>query len=268
MYATDGASPTVEIKGNDLSLKCLDSVFAKQFRLRTMNDWDVNSFEDALGKKVQWGIVHGRAHSGSEQCAKSLVELAKGKLIDMKAISEQVRKDLSTEEAEYEGEVPIEKVEEGILAIVSKDQSANQKFCYIFNSWEHKDASEFLNKIGGEFGLPNFCIYCHADKKTIEDRYKKANEVDDVGEEAQGELAEQAQKDSDNQAAFDALFEDGGISKNLHKVSTETMEGAMQQLRDIFSARVILVQHEKRLDVDTVCSNLAIKYNYLFISVY
>jgi hypothetical protein len=46
------------------------------------------------------------------------------------------------------------------------------------------------------------------------------------------------------------------------------MEGAARQLRELFSARVILVNHEKRLDVDTVCANLAIKYNMLYISVY
>jgi hypothetical protein len=31
---------------------------------------------------------------------------------------------------------------------------------------------------------------------------------------------------------------------------------------------VILVNHEKRIEVDTACSNLAIKYNMLFLSVY
>ena len=32
--------------------------------------------------------------------------------------------------------------------------------------------------------------------------------------------------------------------------------------------RVILVNHEKRLSVDTTCANLGIKYNMLYISVY
>lgn len=31
---------------------------------------------------------------------------------------------------------------------------------------------------------------------------------------------------------------------------------------------MILVNHEKRLTVDTTCANLAIKYNFLYISVY
>lgn len=125
-----------------------------------------------------------------------------------------------------------------------------------------------MNKIGAEFGLPNFCIHCKADKKTIEDRFKKANETDDIGEDGQAELAEAAQKDSDNQAEFEAIFEEANCKKNLHVVSSETMEGAVKRLRDIFSAKVVLVNHEKRLDVDTICSNLAIKYNYLYISVY
>lgn len=36
----------------------------------------------------------------------------------------------------------------------------------------------------------------------------------------------------------------------------------------MFSVKVILVNHEKRLEVDTPCSNLAIKYNMLYLSVY
>jgi hypothetical protein len=32
--------------------------------------------------------------------------------------------------------------------------------------------------------------------------------------------------------------------------------------------RVILVNHEKRLGVDTTCANLAIKYNMLYLSAY
>ena len=39
-------------------------------------------------------------------------------------------------------------------------------------------------------------------------------------------------------------------------------------LRSNFAPRVILVNHEKRLGVDTTCSNLAIKYNMLYISAY
>ncbi len=39
-------------------------------------------------------------------------------------------------------------------------------------------------------------------------------------------------------------------------------------VRSKFCAKVILVNHEKRIEVDTACSNLAIKYNMLYMSVY
>ena len=35
-----------------------------------------------------------------------------------------------------------------------------------------------------------------------------------------------------------------------------------------FQPKVVLVNHEKRLGVDTTCANLAIKYNMIYISVY
>ena len=246
----------------------MDSVFAKQFRLRTMTSWDANSFEDALGKKVQWGIVHGKQFSGAKEAAQQLVSIVKGKVINMKAMSEDVRKKLGTEEEPFEGDVPIEKVEECILELVSKDKGNNDKFCYIFDSCEHKDADSFFCAMSQEFGLPNFLIHTDASKATIADRYKKANEVDDIGEEAQQELTDAATKDETNQKEFEARFEQSEILKKMHTVTTDTMEGCNKALKNIFSAKVVLVNHEKRLDVDIVCSNLAIKYNFLYISVY
>ena len=45
-------------------------------------------------------------------------------------------------------------------------------------------------------------------------------------------------------------------------------ESLIEEIRSKFCAKVILVNHEKRIEVDTACSNLAIKYNMMYISVY
>ena len=45
-------------------------------------------------------------------------------------------------------------------------------------------------------------------------------------------------------------------------------ESLTKDLKAQFAPRVILVNHEKRLAVDTTCANLAIKYNLVYISVY
>jgi len=48
-------------------------------------------------------------------------------------------------------------------------------------------------------------------------------------------------------------------------VSGETLTG---KISDQFKAKVLIVNHEKRLTVDAQCSNLATKFNMLYISVY
>lgn len=45
-------------------------------------------------------------------------------------------------------------------------------------------------------------------------------------------------------------------------------ESLTEEIRSKFCAKVILVNHEKRIEVDTACSNLAIKFNMLYMSVY
>lgn len=45
-------------------------------------------------------------------------------------------------------------------------------------------------------------------------------------------------------------------------------ETVVKELKNLYAPKVILVNHEKRLTVDTTCANLAIKYNLIYISVY
>ena len=47
-----------------------------------------------------------------------------------------------------------------------------------------------------------------------------------------------------------------------------TVETMRQGLRALYGFKVIIVNHEKRLPVDTACSNLAIKHRMLYLSVY
>jgi hypothetical protein len=65
------------------------------------------------------------------------------------------------------------------------------------------------------------------------------------------------------------VFENANINNKLMTLSTDgSLETTLTKLRNQFSAKVIIVNHEKRLDVDTTCSNLAIKFNMLYLSVY
>lgn len=48
----------------------------------------------------------------------------------------------------------------------------------------------------------------------------------------------------------------------------DSEETLLRTLKNQYAPKVILVNHEKRLNVDTTCANLAIKYNLVYISVY
>jgi hypothetical protein len=47
-----------------------------------------------------------------------------------------------------------------------------------------------------------------------------------------------------------------------------SIESFSKELNNNFSAKVILLNHEKDISVDNQCSNIAIKYNMLYISTY
>lgn len=160
MYSTAKGQSTVEVKGNDLSQKNIDTLFAKEFRLKTMNEWDANTFEDHLGKKVAWGIFTGRSFSGKKTVAASLASFVRGKIINMAEIAAELKKKMGTEEEPFEGEVPLAKVEDAIRDIVAADKAANHKFVYLFESWLHKTTGEFLHYLNSQFGLPSFSIHC------------------------------------------------------------------------------------------------------------
>ena len=52
------------------------------------------------------------------------------------------------------------------------------------------------------------------------------------------------------------------------KTDATSEETQAQALKRLLKPRVLLVNHEKRLGVDTTCANLAIKYNMVYLSAY
>ena len=80
----------------------------------------------------------------------------------------------------------------------------------------------------------------------------------------------QAKAEASVEAFMKAFAEDveGNRVRMIHQSTEISEDSLIPELKNHFEAKVILVNHEKRLAVDTTCSNLAIKYNFLYISVY
>lgn len=60
----------------------------------------------------------------------------------------------------------------------------------------------------------------------------------------------------------------GAKTREIHLNTDASLESTFEKLRSDFCAKIILVNHANRLNVDTSCCNLAIKYNMLYLSVF
>ena len=56
IYCT-ASETVVEIKNNNMATFNIDALFKKQFRLKTMSNWDHRTFQEHLGQKIDWGVV-------------------------------------------------------------------------------------------------------------------------------------------------------------------------------------------------------------------
>lgn len=102
--------------------------------------------------------------------------------------------------------------------------------------------------------------------------YKTAIGAEELSEEQLAEFKTNHQTYLDTIEApymeyLDELIATGRV--RVHSLDVgDSLETLENDLKEFLGAKVILVNHEKRLPVDAVCANLAIKYQMLYLSVY
>lgn len=202
--------------------------------------------------------------------AKIVAESTNGKVIDVAKIADAVRPRLDTEEGPFEGRIPDAEVEKDILKIVNTDKDNGDKFFYIFDGQHHESVDASADFLINNMGTPTYMITCSAAASDIENRYKEKNEIaEDLPEEEKTNLAEKGAQAKEDLERLRTRWADK--MNRIKQIDLETgcsKESLIADIRSKFSAKVILVNHEKRINVDTACSNLAIKYNMLYMSVY
>jgi hypothetical protein len=113
IYPT-GSTSTVEISHAEMNKYNIESLFQKHFKLKTMNEWSFELFDEKLGNKVEFGLVSGRSMSGKSESCKILEKSHGFHVLDMNRIEEKCKNALGTEEEPFEGEVPLEEIEKSI----------------------------------------------------------------------------------------------------------------------------------------------------------
>lgn len=177
IYPT-GDEPVVEIKGN-ASHFSIDSFFQKNLKLKTMSEWSYKSYEEKMDGKIQFGFMVGKSLVGKSTVAKFMAETLGYRIIDMKAETDKLKEAKGSEEAPFEGEIPVEEVEQAILDKIKASKS-NSKF--LIDDYIQKSEDEFLAFVD-KIGVPDFILFMTAKEDAIKERYMKKNETEELNEE-------------------------------------------------------------------------------------
>ena len=144
-----------------------------------------------MGKKTEWSILLGRKYSGIESLGVLIAELTSGKMVNMEVIEKEVtKKRLYPDEEEGAETEPISvaEVEKDVLAMIEADKAAGKTFNYIFDGYKHETVKAFIDFTTSNLGSPSSIVLANCEQKEIEARFKKENEVEEIGEEQAEEL--------------------------------------------------------------------------------
>ena len=136
----------MEIKNNNLTLFNIDSLFQKEFRLKTMSYFDEDYFSTIGKQKTNYIVVLGHLLSGKSTLCRLFSKHLGYKVVDWKQMEEQVKKGMGTEEEPFEGEVPVDKVEDAVLDMINNDKKRGDKVKYVFDGMLHKDSAAFYER--------------------------------------------------------------------------------------------------------------------------
>jgi hypothetical protein len=118
-------------------------------------------------------------------------------------------------------------------------------------------------------GLPDYIVKCKCSDEELKKRFMKAKEIEEFGEDHAEEVGKLHEAYVATEANWAAIANDNQGRVHVHDIDTEKdLDLTKKELDNLYSPRVILVNHEKALATDTPCSNLAIKHNLIYISVY
>ncbi len=276
IYPSQADSPVIEIKNNNLAMFDIESHFQKTHKLKPLQGWDAQKWAEIDGK-LDWSIVVGMPFQGRSSLVAVLGKIG-WKTIDWKAVEERVKKSLGTEEEPFEGKVPIGKVEDAVVQMIEQDKKAGVKAQYVFDSFPlHQSSDDFYAFTANKLKCiaPDY-VFDLRNAGVSQDmamaRYKKKLEAEELSEEQKTAFANDFISWEVKTLAYLELLTPYIQSGRTHQVTTIRTDAVsestqVQSLSSLLNPRVILVNHEKSLLVDTTCANIAIKYNMLQVNV-
>jgi hypothetical protein len=260
IYPNAAGGSKVEIMNDKVAEFNIESLFQKEYRLKPMTEWSTEKFDEAMGRKVSYGIILGEKCTGKKTIARFMGSKLEYKVIIPSEVEATVRKSKATEDGDFEGDIPLEEVEAATVAMIKADPKAR----YVFCDYAQPEDERFI-KLVSQFGVPDFLLCLEVDRDKKKARYNAMKEQEDYTDEDKEAIKADVENVKAKKQALQTAFE--GVTPITQATDAAT-EAVCKEISSKFCPKLILVNHEKKLPVDTICANLALKYNMLYISAY
>lgn len=136
--------------------------------------------------------------------------------IDFKAFEESVKKRLGSDEEPFEGDVPMHEIEKDVMKYICDHPQAK----FVFDGNPYPTPEQFGAFLAQLKSLPDRVMCLQADLDCIGERYKKKNEVEEVGEEQVEEFKQQDADFSSVPATLERIFTEMGRCIEPTEVNT------------------------------------------------
>lgn len=200
-----------------------------------------------MGNKVEFGLVTGKPFSGKSMTCDILAKNHGFTVLDMDKIEEKVKAGLGSEEEPFEGEVPLAEIEKYVVEVFATARKSGGKKRFVFDSFKHDSEDKFMNFVS-KFGNIDFILFLTCEERTVKERWMKKNEAEDVPEDQVEEIKQQSSiSDSRRNKLIDCVHK-AGDKTNIMNIDTSkvaSLESLSRELNNNFSAKVVLVNHEK-----------------------
>jgi hypothetical protein len=142
IYPHEKSGYNVEILNNDLQNFNIDALYQKNNKLRTLDEWNHQKFDEKMGNKTNYGVIVGKTCTGKTTVANFMANnLNMGiKVIDMKKIKKD-NPPLDGEGNPVEGEeCKLSTVEEIIVKMIRSEPATR----WVFDEYLHDKEEEFF----------------------------------------------------------------------------------------------------------------------------
>ena len=241
----------------------IETLMKKTNRLIPITMFNPDLLERYYGDNLTYAVILGAPLSGKTAVAKR-IEKSGYTLLDGNVLTEDIKKKLATEDNPAENiTVTLEQLLDEIKLKITTRENKREKF--VLDGLPIEDASA-ITKLIELVGPPAFFVELTCNNNELKERYKKKNEVQELGEDQVAEIDKGI-------STHETILKSLEPIKSLEfvqavEINTDgSEEQTSQYVRGIFEANLMLITNEESIEVATILQNLSIKYNFLYISL-